>query len=116
MAWASVEQKVNYNREWYQRNKERVNALNAKRLTISIELLRRLKDRPCQDCSMKFPPEAMDFDHVRGRKRNGVGRMKRASLSSLMIEAAKCDLVCANCHRVRTKFRLQARKRLNLAF
>lgn len=66
---------------------------------------RDLKDQPCMDCGGRFPPECMDFDHRdRSSKKMAVGTMmnKRASKKSILEEAAKCDLVCANCHRIRT--------------
>jgi hypothetical protein len=46
----------------------------------------------------------MDFDHRQGEtKRAVVTRMiGRSGLARIFAEAAKCDIVCANCHRVRT--------------
>ena len=64
-----------------------------------------LKDKPCVDCGGKFPPECMDFDHVRGEKLFSVMMRLTASKVRLETEIAKCDLVCANCHRIRTKKR-----------
>lgn len=45
----------------------------------------------------------MDFDHVRGSKVGNVSEMLGStSLADLLMEIAKCDVVCANCHRLRT--------------
>jgi hypothetical protein len=46
----------------------------------------------------------MDFDHREpAMKRSGVTRMVgRAGAARILEEAAKCDIVCANCHRSRT--------------
>jgi hypothetical protein len=46
----------------------------------------------------------MDFDHRQGEtKRAVVTRMiGRSGLARIFAEAAKCDIVCANCHRRRT--------------
>ena len=67
-------------------------------------LLDRLRDVPCADCGQRFPPCAMDFDHRDPTmKRYGVTRMVgRAGTTRILAEAAKCDIVCANCHRSRT--------------
>jgi hypothetical protein len=49
----------------------------------------------------------MDFDH-RDPSAKGytVSRMLlRASTEEILREAAKCDVVCANCHRMRTYLR-----------
>lgn len=70
--------------------------------------LDRLKDRACHDCGLWYPPECMDFDHRPGEKKlfsvsSGLNR----SRESVLAEVSKCDLVCANCHRIRTKSRRQ---------
>ena len=69
------------------------------------DLLRRLKDAPCTDCGERFPPEAMDFDHVTQRKDANVSDLANASAERLLAEVARCELVCANCHRTRTETR-----------
>lgn len=64
-----------------------------------------LKTGPCKDCNRSFPPEAMDFDHVRGLKFAGIAQMWGCSKTKLLAELRKCELVCACCHRVRTERR-----------
>ena len=61
------------------------------------------RGKPCLDCGVTFPSCAMDFDHVRGKKVRDVSYMvaKGKSDKLLLAEIEKCDLVCANCHRVR---------------
>lgn len=71
------------------------------------------KNRPCADCGHRFPAPCMEFDHVRGNKRFELGTAVgsgRVSIKALDDEAAKCDLVCANCHRIRTIERKQHKK------
>lgn len=64
-----------------------------------------LKRAPCKDCEGTYPPECMDFDHL-GDKLDNVSRIVQGgSMGKLKREVAKCDLVCANCHRVRTSNR-----------
>lgn len=63
---------------------------------------------PCKDCGGYFPPFAMEFDHLPGTtKVMAVSSMihKTNSIDRIKQEIAKCDLVCANCHRVRTHIR-----------
>lgn len=57
----------------------------------------------CMDCKGTFPLECFDFDHVRGEKIVAVSRA--TSQSQRETELDKCDLVCANCHRIRTRNR-----------
>jgi len=65
------------------------------------------KNRPCKDCRKKYDPVCMDFDHVRGKKIFALREVysKRYAHEKVVREIAKCDVVCANCHRLRTKKR-----------
>lgn len=69
------------------------------------QILRDLKNRPCLDCGGSFHYSQMDFDHVRGRKTAPVATMTGRPLAEILHEVAKCDVVCANCHRIRTHVR-----------
>lgn len=66
-----------------------------------------LKAAPCSDCGAFFHHTAMDFDHVRGKKFKVVSAMWSYLWERVLEEIAKCDLVCANCHRLRTQARLE---------
>jgi len=68
-----------------------------------------IKDNPCTDCNNRYPYYVMDFDHREGvEKLYNVSNMPavRASLDEIKNEIAKCDLVCSNCHRIRTHNRM----------
>jgi ribosomal protein L35 len=57
----------------------------------------------CMDCGYAEHPAALDFDHRDpAAKAYGVGRMVTNGWAVIMAEIAKCDVVCANCHRIRT--------------
>jgi hypothetical protein len=73
-------------------------------------LLSRLRDVPCADCGGRFPKSALDFDHRDPQEKAFVvSRMLlRASSEKILGEVAKCDIVCANCHRMRTYRRREA--------
>lgn len=96
-----------YKRLWYQRNREKVIARSkiskAEQRKKLREYIREVKDVPCSDCGKRFHYCAMDFDHL-GDKETEVGRLVQqpVSLKRLQEEIAKCEVVCANCHRVRT--------------
>jgi len=73
------------------------------------------KSVPCTDCNTQFPLPAMQFDHVRGEKKFNIAAALAVALSieRLQAEIAKCEVVCANCHAVRTDARATGRfKRL----
>jgi hypothetical protein len=80
------------------------------RVRENIEIIERAKDVNCADCGDWYPPVCMDFDHVRGVKVRGVGLMVSYSRDKILAEIAKCEVVCANCHRLRTYARLPRRK------
>jgi hypothetical protein len=60
--------------------------------------------RGCIDCDYREHPEALDFDHARGEKHFALSSALNRNISRARIDAeiAKCDVVCANCHRIRT--------------
>lgn len=59
---------------------------------------------PCADCGQKFPAVCMDFDHVRGVKSHTIAKMvgDGYTKAAILEELEKCELVCSNCHRIRT--------------
>lgn len=79
------------------------------RITSNRIYLNELKiNTPCKDCNCIFPPEAMDFDHLDATKKSGIVRyFTTFSRERLQQEIDKCELVCAVCHRIRTKMRKQ---------
>lgn len=62
-----------------------------------------LASHPCVDCG-EVDPVVLEFDHVRGEKIEGIGKMisQAVTLAKLEAEIAKCEVRCANCHRRRT--------------
>lgn len=64
------------------------------------------KSRPCTDCGVSYPPCVMQFDHVRGVKKDTVNALLRAgTYAAAKLEILKCEVVCANCHALRTEAR-----------
>jgi hypothetical protein len=59
---------------------------------------------PCTDCGIQYPFYVMDFDHTSDDKSDNVITLalKPVSVKKLMEEIAKCEIVCSNCHRIRT--------------
>lgn len=59
----------------------------------------------CVDCGERNHI-VLDFDHIKDKKYN-VSRMIHDGFSWAAIkkEIAKCEVVCANCHRIRTHYR-----------
>lgn len=72
--------------------------------------VREAKNKPCIDCRNSFPYFVMDFDHRDGANKVADINLLVHSLSWARLEAEikKCDLVCSNCHRIRTQARRSA--------
>lgn len=77
----------------------------------NYDAIREAKARPCADCGQPFPLCVMDFDHVRGTKLFSLSSAGQRALATVLAEIAKCDVVCANCHRIRTCLRRTDRGR-----
>ena len=96
------------NKTHYQNNKQvyleraltrnaRVNTENKQRLYTY------LSSHPCVDCG-QTDVRVLEFDHVQGNKSANITRMLDNAVSWETIEAeiAKCEVRCANCHRIKT--------------
>jgi cytidyltransferase-like protein len=92
---------------WRRNNPERWRAVKKKNSDLGYRRWRQWFDKlrvaPCLDCGGIYSPEAMDFHHVRGPKRFNVANMYNRKKELVLAEIAKCDLICSNCHRTRTK-------------
>ena len=98
-----------YKQEHYARHRERYvakamrrkNALAAERAAYLVEFFR---ERACVDCG-ELDPLVLEFDHL-GDKKFDISRgLRDRNWQALLDEIAKCDVVCANCHRRRTALR-----------
>lgn len=83
------------------RRRQRQRSRNAAAREWIAELKRGI---PCADCGGIFPAPVMHFDHLPGTQKIGdisvlaTGRSRRVVIEELR----KCELVCANCHAIRT--------------
>ena len=62
----------------------------------------------CTDCAKTYPLCAFDFDNIEDPEKHvTVARLISNNMSwgRIAREVAKCELVCSNCHRVRTQAR-----------
>lgn len=63
-----------------------------------------IKSKPCADCKIQYHLSAMEFDHLPGCKKlfNIGSGLRKYGLEKLKQEIAKCEVVCSNCHHVRS--------------
>ena len=102
-----------YQRQWYKQNKFRYHARyrknkkqylaqGKKRYLIRKNYIHQfLEVHPCCDCK-NSDIRVLEFDHVRGKKKFDIGSgFYRHSWATVLKEITKCDIRCANCHRIR---------------
>ncbi len=99
--------KRSYNKTWYDKNKEshKTNVLrnNSVYREWFVKTISEVKSVPCADCGISYPSYVMDFDHLEGTlKLECVSKMTGFSKEKILAEIAKCEVVCSNCHRIRT--------------
>ena len=80
------------------------------RIAVIEEKLRR---GACMDCDMKVTREnyfCFDFDHREPMEKSFAISSKSRDVARATLEAEfdKCDLVCANCHRIRTHLQIKS--------
>jgi len=102
----SKEEKLAYQKKWYKKNRVKRRAQLKEYMVRSRQKVRDLKEStPCKDCGVKYPYYVMQFDHVPelGTKKANMANLVHGNLSKkLREEIKKCELVCANCHAIRT--------------
>ncbi len=93
--------KTEYQREYAKRTGYRHAKARHERLR---QFIIEAKQAPCADCGNDYPWYVMDFDHRHGEKEFNLSDATHngRSLETIKEEIAKCDVVCANCHRIRT--------------
>ena len=95
---------------WIKNNpKKRTEAREKQASTRLILWLKaKFEGTPCMDCSKVFPWCVMDFDHrpgeIKSFRISKLNTYKATPYRIAMVikEIDKCDLVCSNCHRIRT--------------
>ncbi len=75
----------------------------AQRQKEAMQFLYDLKDnKPCFDCKKVHRYFALDYDHRDPTTKIACVSEMVSNRKAMLEEIAKCDLVCASCHRYRT--------------
>lgn len=82
---------------------ERGIASKKKRRKEIREKLNEFKSKPCFDCKETYPYYVMDLDHLKDKKWTASMFMRMCPSNNIIeCEFLKCEVVCSNCHRIRT--------------
>lgn len=89
---------------YYKKNPDAYRERAAKIEREARDMIHDLKDnQPCVDCGVPFPFYVMDYDHRDpSKKTTEVGNLTCHGKAKVLEEIKKCDLLCSNCHRLRT--------------
>jgi hypothetical protein len=90
-----------------EKDRSRKRSKRRSRCDLKTSYLNEVKmSRGCADCGFRAHPAALDFDHLPGSvKAHTIANMcvmANIGMEELAAEVAKCEVVCANCHRIRT--------------
>lgn len=95
-----------YKHRHYRANRQRyIDQAHARsqmlRLERTIYLLSYFESHPCIECG-EADPVVLEFDHLGDKTFNIGSGIAYRNWASILEEIAKCEVVCANCHRRRT--------------
>jgi hypothetical protein len=107
MAYANIEDSRAAIRQHYYANKEQYLEKNRQRRKFLKQFVNEIKSSTaCTDCKIYYPFYVMDFDHLQDKLKDINELIKGNNLKAVKREIEKCEVVCANCHRLRTYTRL----------
>lgn len=100
------------NQEHYCENKRKISDKAKSAYWKARNFVTSLKqDKSCVDCNVRYNFWQMDYDHLTSKVLSVSVMVGRGySQEAILAEIAKCDLVCANCHRDRTYKRALRKK------
>lgn len=109
MPYKTPELRREHRKAYYRRTREARLAYARQFYEARRRILRDFKNRPCTDCRGWYEPCQMQFDHLDpATKLFCVGNRLDRKLETLLPEIRKCEIVCANCHALRTQRRRNA--------
>ncbi len=110
MPYKDPEKQKRYLRQHHSNNPEKYAASRKNyRIQLRDDIAAVKETRGRMDCKQPYPYFVLDFDHREGvEKLNKVQALIRSARREIVLaEIEKCDVVCANCHRIRTHERQQ---------
>jgi len=90
--------------EYYSSNKDKVKQKHIDRILSLQEFIDGYKINTCADCHQTYPSVCMEFDHVQQAQRafDMIDALSgKYSREEIQKEIQKCQLVCANCYKIR---------------
>jgi len=101
--------------EYFARTREiRYEQVRARRQQLAKWVEQIKTSQACADRGVVYHPAAMTFDHLPGTEKvdNVSDLVRRGQKKLAQLEILKCEIVCANCHAIRTYDRRRAKNGL----
>ena len=112
MAYKNIEDQRAASKRHYESNKQKYLERNKRYRQVIQEYVRKIKETSrCKDCDRQYPYYVMDFDHLDSKEHDISFLTSTGRIGALKQEIDKCEVVCANCHRIRSHTRLKIRSR-----
>jgi hypothetical protein len=105
MPYKDPEKQKAAQKAWYDKNKNLTYERSKQTREKRKEIIREIKESsPCVDCNISYPYYVMHFDHLDSKtKIDKISNLVQvAGIKIALDEINKCDLLCANCHSIRT--------------
>lgn len=103
MPWKDKEKQREAVRKHYEKNRQYyIDKASRKRRELRAWVYDLKNNTPCKDCGVQYPYYVMDFDHLEDKKVLVSKVINTGSWTQTKAEILKCDIVCSNCHRIRT--------------
>lgn len=96
---------ADYTKQYRENNREWFIAYSRQLYRERADFIDSIKmDSGCVDCGFNKHPACLQFDHIpgRGEKLFAISSNKLGPIEKIIAEIAKCEVVCANCHVLRT--------------
>ena len=98
-----------WRRKWWaslpkDRKRKMQDKANERVKKIKVFLADYKMNKGCKDCGYKKYHFVLEFDHIKGNKKINIAFAK--SINQAKKEIKKCEVVCSNCHRIRSWKRL----------
>lgn len=94
-------------KRYYRKNKERMKdqikeAKENRKSLVLEKVVEYLKENPCLHCS-EINPIVLEFDHLHSKEYNVSTMISEGfGWEKVKKEIDKCQVLCANCHRIKT--------------
>lgn len=105
MPYKDPKQQKAAQKAWYEKNKELTYERTKTTREKRKEIIKKIKESsPCLDFNISYSYYIMHFDHLDFKTKIGKvsSLIQTKDIKSVLKEIEKCELLCANCHFIRT--------------